>query len=251
MRDILILGISTIAFAVCSPVFQAHANCLEGERIVGEFDRGSPYLFSLKGSDQNFGLADVIVDNLDKTAKKMTISHRVEIVLSASGSKPEDDRYGRLLGQILIDGQWLQRRLLLEGSGLLAPQLVNETCLGLMRGFEKQAEFARMGLWEKKRFPLKASDLKGLAGHEGQLAVIEGKVLSIGDRKSRLYLNFGHDWSKDFTVTAQKKGKTAYNGLIDQLQALKGKVVRVRGIIEMRGGPMIRLTHRSQIEMDQ
>ena len=78
--------------------------------------------------------------------------------------------------------------------------------------------------------------------------MVEGEVLSIGDRKRRLYLNFGKDWSTDFTAIADKSGSNQYIGSIDALKMSKGRRIRARGILEWRGGPMIRLTHDWQVE---
>ena len=83
----------------------------------------------------------------------------------------------------------------------------------------------------------------------GRIALIQGKVASVGDRKRRLYLNFGQNWSQDFTVSVVKSGSGAFKGNVARLGGLEGKTVRIRGIIEQRQGPLIRLFDESQIEI--
>lgn len=87
----------------------------------------------------------------------------------------------------------------------------------------------------------------------GQFVVITGLVASVGDRKRRLYLNFGQNWEQDFTVSVVKSGRGAFKerkaGALARLQALTGKTVRVRGVLEQRQGPLIRLADEAQIEI--
>ena len=64
-----------------------------------------------------------------------------------------------------------------------------------------------------------------------------------------IFLDFGRDYRRDFTVMVSPqvaKGLTAVGVSVD---GLAGRRVRVRGVIEERSGPTIRLNNAAEIEV--
>ena len=187
----------------------------------------------------HIGLAPMVAVDLSEFAGE-------KAELCATGT--EVDRYDRLPAEVRVDGVSIQRILLQRGVAFVL-SLDNDGVLpGDFRDAEHSAVNQRRGVWSDGGIFHQASDLNDLDAAVGGFVVVEGEVLSIGDRKRRLYLNFGKDWSTDFTAVADKSGSNQYRGNIDALKMSKGRRIRVRGILEWRGGPMIRLTHDWQVE---
>ena len=202
--------------------------------------------FKIAGSDQNYALAGVEI-------RKPDAIWNVGTNISLSASAKQADRYGVVHVQAFQNTHkaWLQGKLLQTGSALLngSSENLSQDCLTIMRRAEHAAISSKAGLWAQEDALFNANQVAELATRTGYFTVVEGNVVSIGDRKRRLYLNFGQNWSQDFTLSVVKKGKGAFKGSLNLLKGLKGKTIRVRGILEQRQGPLIRLFDEAQIEV--
>jgi hypothetical protein len=76
----------------------------------------------------------------------------------------------------------------------------------------------------------------------GKFAVVDGKVVSVEQRKWRTYLNFGQNWRHDFTIAlgADQIKTLADNGI--KPEDFIGQTLRARGVIDNRGGPYVELS---------
>ena len=86
-------------------------------------------------------------------------------------------------------------------------------------------------------------------GERGRFTLVEGKVLSVRESGGTIYVNFGRRWSEDFTATLLKRNERAFTTAGLDLKKLSGRTVRLRGVIEERGGPWLELTRPEQIEV--
>ena len=227
--------------------FSNDRDCAVGDFVQGQLKKSTSRVageFTLGESDQVYmlgGLAS-LAEPFD------TIKPGASLTLYSKDGAP--DRYGRLTVQAFVDLQWLQGDLLRRGNALSSGLGVGSECQKRMLLAERQAEAAKLGIWGNDPNPnLGADDLESLAEKFGYFVLVKGKVLSVGDRSRRLYLNFGQKWSQDFTVSVVKKGSGAFKGDVARLASLKNKTVRVRGILEERQGPLIRLVDEAQIEI--
>ena len=67
--------------------------------------------------------------------------------------------------------------------------------------------------------------------------------------RGRIYLNYGADWRRDFTVTLDRDTVQRFKAEgIDPL-AYEARRLRVRGWVKSFNGPMIEVTHPEQIEV--
>ncbi|MEE9314434.1 MAG: hypothetical protein V3V02_07275 [Rhizobiaceae bacterium] len=194
-------------------------------------------MFLLDGSKQPYGLA-----GLHMVGGGMPTG---AITLYVGSQKP--DRYGRQLVHAYQDDVWVQGALLNTGKALVYGLGLRDECLTAFHGAEKVAVGAKAGVWAGQELPIAADNLELLSEKVGHFTIIEGKVISVGDRSRRLYLNFGQKWSQDFTISVAKKGKGRYKGDVNRLKVSKNKTVQVRGILEERQGPLIRLFDEAQI----
>lgn len=160
------------------------------------------------------------------------------------------DRYQRATAQLYLTGGtevWVQSALVSAGHAIVAGFAEDRSCLAALLVVEREARDAHAGLW-LRRAPRDAwSDELRSGGARFEL--VEGEVISIGRRERTIYLNFGNDWSTDFTVSmavADADPIEAEGGSFDDLV---GRRVRIRGWLDLWDGPWIRVDHAEQIEL--
>lgn len=156
------------------------------------------------------------------------------------------DRYGRLAGDIVLEatGGSLRARLLADGLAFVDPTVMSKACLSTLFEAEREAERAGRGLWADDTLVADASrpmDPQSV----GRYAFVSGRVRSIGETKQTIYLNFGTNYRTDFTVLIVR---AEAKGWAEEVLALEGQHVRVRGVLEEWNGGLIRVEHPAQIE---
>jgi endonuclease YncB( thermonuclease family) len=170
------------------------------------------------------------------------------VQLRQSGRKK--DRYGRVLAHVYTRDKWLQGALLQQGLARSYSYRDNRACLGKMLELEQEAREQKRGLWRYRTFaPIKASEVKRISRKRYRFTLVEGQVRKIARVKSRVFLNFGEDWRKDFTIAIRRKYLKAMRKDGLDVLTLQGKRVRVRGWVEVWNGPAIKATHAGQIEL--
>ncbi|MER2519682.1 MAG: thermonuclease family protein [Bdellovibrionales bacterium] len=162
---------------------------------------------------------------------------------------PPSNRYGQLTAQAYAPASppvWVQGALLREGLAFVYPPTGNEPNLDDLLAAETEARRARRGIWSDPFYiGIPATELT--SKDEGRYAFVRGQIVEAVRIKNKVYLNFGPDWRKDFTVIIAARNLKAFrkSGL-DPL-ALKGQTILVRGWIKHNFGPMIELTHPAQM----
>lgn len=168
------------------------------------------------------------------------------------------DRHGRIVADIILVApdeapspeRWLQLRLAADGLARVAPIGDNRACIRALLAAEDAARAARRGLWRVSTFAVRAADRPGeLNSFIDTFQIIEGRPVSIGTSRGRVYLNFGRRWKTDFTgfIAARDAARLAAAGHTPG--ALEGRRLRLRGYLEAADGPFLRLTHPDQIEL--
>ncbi|MGI9480428.1 MAG: thermonuclease family protein [Hyphomicrobiaceae bacterium] len=172
------------------------------------------------------------------------------------------DRYGRTIGQVLLEGtdgnadeqidhRWLQAMTIHAGHARVTlPPQIDAACAQLLLAVEAQAEAGRRGLWRLAAYkPRRAEDTVQLIRYRSTYQIVEGVVARVSVRRSAIYLNFGRDWKRDFTA---KLSRTMLRRAgIDHatVQRLGKRPVRIRGWIEKRNGPLTTIWRTEQIEL--
>ena len=166
------------------------------------------------------------------------------------------DRYGDLRAHVALSAGdeagsgagWLQASLVGDGLAHVAPDVLASPCVDDLLPVEDAARGARAGLWGEGRWPVPAG-MRGLADRAGQYAFVEGRVLTSGESRQVVYLNFGRDWATDFTVLVRKSDLRGWPAEARDVTALVGSRVRARGRLESWNGGLIRVEHPAQIEV--
>ena len=119
------------------------------------------------------------------------------------------------------------------GLALVDGGLDGVFCQPELLAFEATARERRLGLWADDRYkPLDVNQSERLLERVGSFVLVEGRVRSIGERKQRTYLNFGGHWAEDFTIIIPRKTWKQMSDRGLGAEALKGRRIRARGILQ-------------------
>lgn len=166
---------------------------------------------------------------------------------------PPRDRYGQISAQIFLPARmpdkpplWLQGKLLSEGLAFVDPQAGDIPQQTEMVEQESAARHAKLGIWSDPFYAGKPAE-KLTEQDEGRYAFVRGKVVDAIRIKNKVYLNFGPDWRKDFTVMIAARNMKPFRAASLDPLALKGQTILVRGWLKHNFGPMIETTRPEQI----
>lgn len=191
-----------------------------------------------RGREAKFFLAELLADQ--------------PVSLKTDGAALHD-RYGRILAHVFTTEEGLERSLqavMLDGGlARVATRVGAYGCATAFWAREQHARTARRGLWADPEATLSVDDPSALLEKRGRFALVEGTVISVRESGGTIYVNFGRRWSEDFTVTIAKRNVRIFTaaGLVPR--QLAHKRVRVRGVVEERGGPWIEAMRPEQIEV--
>ena len=203
----------------------------------------------LLGDGREIRLAAIEVTDNSRSALQSIVGTR-EVRIKRLG--PEHDRYGRLVAFVYVgDSQQSVQQLMLEqGQARVSARIGDKACADIMLDAERTARRSRRGLWADPNFaPLRSENSLRIEAARGQFALVEGKVLSVRESGATTYLNFGRRWTRDFTITIAKRHRREFADAGVDPKGLEGRLVRVRGWIEQRSGPVIEAATPEQIEL--
>lgn len=168
-------------------------------------------------------------------------------------ARGEPDRWGRAR----IDGTAedagasvdLAGSLIGAGLGLVDAGEGDALCRPALLAVEETARNAGLGLW--RRPLLDAGDGAALRAAAGRFAVVQGVVRHVGERPARTYLDFAARGEDGLTVSVSKRTwrRMREHGL--SAERLRGRVVRVRGVVEIRRGAMLDVASPDLIEVPE
>lgn len=167
------------------------------------------------------------------------------------GLRSEADRYGRVVAFVFVGApeQSVQQAMLQQGEARVAARAGSKACAGPLFAAERKARAEKRGLWADPNFALlPAENLTRLRAHRGRFTIVEGKVLSVRESGSTIYVNFGARWSQDFSVIILRRNQRIFNEAGVEPKRLQGRRIRVRGVLEERRGPLIEAGVPEQIE---
>ena len=156
-----------------------------------------------------------------------------------------ETRYGTFAGNIFVNDENIRDKMVSDGYALAYPFDADEDQFKYLRSKELNAQQTGAGLWNK----ILQFHTPDTVKSDGTFQIVEGVVHDIQKGKGVIYINFGSDYRKDFTLfIAPKELKKFRDGTID-IMKLKGTQLRVRGWVYERNGPAMDLTAAQQIEI--
>lgn len=164
------------------------------------------------------------------------------------------DRHGRRVGLVTVrqnNAEFiLQSKLVSEGHVRAGIRHADRTCAAFLLAAERKARAGKLGLWSDPYYEIrKAEEPAAVLAMHGRFALVEGKVVSVRESGGTIYVNFGRRWSEDFTVTVARRNERPFQAAGVALKDLAHRRIRVRGVVEARGGPWIELIAPEQIEI--
>lgn len=167
------------------------------------------------------------------------------------------NRWGIIPAWIIVNTGTERRLLQFEdlerGNGLFAPGHSTADCARFLRHAEAGARKRKLGIWGAGTgtgiYPANApEELEKVAG---EYVIAQGRIVSLGKTRSTRYLNFGKYWKTDFTVTFRTSDEESFNNALVhsgwKVDALAGQVVELRGVVQLKDGPTIKLSHPGQL----
>jgi endonuclease YncB( thermonuclease family) len=178
-----------------------------------------------------------------RVLETLVLSKEVRLERGEQGS----DRHGRILAQ-LYDRQdrWVQGEMLRRGMARVYTFADNRRKAAEMLALEREARAARRGIWALDYY--RVQDAAGTPKPINTFQLVEGEVRRVAQSDGRVFLNFGDDWHKDFTVKVATRDAALMRRSGLDLALLEGRRIRVRGWLRAENGPMIEATHAEQIE---
>ncbi|MCW9035159.1 MAG: thermonuclease family protein [Rhodospirillales bacterium] len=185
-----------------------------------------------------------LADESKKMLENLCLNRQVQLHFGGTAM----DRHSRILAHLITeDGTWIQGEMLRQGMARVYTFPDNRSVIDKMLKAEKEARHNNRGIWQHPFYRVRSPE--NLYKVIGTFQVVEGVVRATAFVKGTIYLNYGADWRKDFTVKIKGKAKRLFKNVgLDPL-SLKGKRLRVRGWLKKRNGPLIEATHPEQIEV--
>jgi endonuclease YncB( thermonuclease family) len=186
-----------------------------------------------------------LADEARRALAELALDREVTPVVTGRGR----DRHGRLLAHLVrADGTWLQGEMLRSGFARVYTFADNRARAAEMLSLEREARAAGRGIWRHPFYGIR--DATRIDGRDiGTFQLIEGAVTAAAPVKTWVYLNFGDDWRRDFTVSVPARAAPEFERAGVALDRLAGRRIRVRGWLDSFNGPMIEANHPEQIEI--
>lgn len=187
--------------------------------------------------------------------KSWPLSHDAKAALTAALKKEPLEFFcsgqaksaqGELIAHVRTgSGRWVQLDLVKDGFVYFMPHGQPPRLASRLRTVEAEARAGKRGIWAHESLGVKLAEGDEL--RPGWFQVIVGKVTSEAKRKDRMYLNFGDDWSRDFTIEIPSRLYRSLPEITGEQGGFFGKTVEVRGWVEWAGGPKIILEFAEQL----
>jgi endonuclease YncB( thermonuclease family) len=168
------------------------------------------------------------------------------------------DRWGRVPALVFAEApgtagtSWLSvsTAILDAGFGRLEPSKIVRPCLTDFRFAEAAARKAKLGLWADPSYAvIAASDRNALVDRSGRFVVVEGEPIGVEAARFRTTLWFGPRRGWDFSVTIAQRNVAIFDEAGLDLGSLRGKMIRVRGLLDTRFGPQIEISSPDELEI--
>lgn len=242
-----VLPFSLILVAAANSAEAACSFEIQGEgRVAAVIDGRS---FRL-GDGREVRLAGIEpVDRAKGTAALAALVADREVTLRGDDDTP--DRYGRQPAFVFVSGSDtpVQSELLKQGQALVSVDVTSKDCASALAAAEAEARQAKKGAWADSSAIKNAESSGDILAGIGRFTVVEGRILSVRQAGATIYLNFGRNWTRDFAVTISRRMIPAFEAAGLAPKSLENRRIRVRGWVDMRGGPRIELLRVGQIEV--
>ena len=161
------------------------------------------------------------------------------------------DRWGRFIAIVdiprsrLFNAATVQEELVNRGLGIVAPSSQKFEFIRRLYALEHNARQGRRGVWQDPTWRIRnAGDPTDVTNG---YRIVEGYVSTVNAHLERTYLNFGANYKRDVTGSADARTLAAWPDAHQDLKKWQGAQVQLRGWVRWINGPAIELSHPLQI----
>jgi endonuclease YncB( thermonuclease family) len=167
------------------------------------------------------------------------------------GEDDAPDRYGRQPAFVFVPSSQnsVQEELLVLGEALVSATVTDKECASVLMAAEAAARRAKRGFWADPSAIKNAESPGDILAGIGRFTLVEGKVLSVRQAGTITYLNFGRSWTRDFAATISRRALAGFEAAGILVKSLEKRRIRIRGVVEARGGPRMEVLRVGQIEL--
>lgn len=163
------------------------------------------------------------------------------------------DRDGRQLGQLRVDTEppiWAQAHMLALGLARVYSFPDNRACIAELLAIEARARALRLGIWADPYYAVRQADRSAdIAASAGRYELMEGRVVAATRLRGTIALAFARDAAKGLVAIITARADHEFAALGRNPLELGGALVRIRGWVEVSGGPRLTITHPEQLEV--
>lgn len=191
-----------------------------------------------------------MVSAKEKLERVLPQGTEVMLYQTRNAKKGRTNRMGHILAHLVArkSGEWINGAVVAYGYAYAVTDRDTPEMAEQLYKLENAAREQERGLWAKNS-PHGLLSSENAAQGDGQFRAVEGRIVKAASVRNDLYLNFGKDWRKDFTVkiTPVQRRLLSRKG-IDPM-TLPGKKVRARGWIRDWNGPFMELEIIDHLEI--
>jgi hypothetical protein len=129
--------------------------------------------------------------------------------------------------------------LLKSGLARVHTYADNRRAVGDLWQAEREARRAGRGVWTSGSYQVRFATPEALQGGLNSFQLMEGKVEKASQRGKVIFLNFGADEKTDVTAIVPETAFQRWRGGAQDLLALQGRTIRVRGYVRNSNGPRV------------
>ncbi|MDP8216390.1 MAG: thermonuclease family protein [Candidatus Kaelpia imicola] len=154
--------------------------------------------------------------------------------------REKKDIYGRLLGYVFLEDNFINQALLSEGLAVIDIRYPNFKYLDQLSLVFKEAKERGKGLWSD----FKIIGPKDVSEYEGEVIAVEGRVIDVYNSEKLLFFLL----PSEFKFVIFKEGSPFFKN--KELVVLKGEIIRVSGMVKRyKGSYQMVIHHPYQLEV--
>lgn len=181
--------------------------------------------------------------------RDMLENRRVVLYQTLDRERGRSNRLQQKLYHISIEenNSWVQGVLVRLGLARVRTDKSNPEMAAELYALEIMARSENLGLWADEANTIRTPE--NAENFLNSFQIVEGTVMSAARKQNNIFLNFGNDWRKDFTVSIPSSQVKLFNKANINPLDLNGKKIRVRGWIRSYNGAYIEIDHPETIEI--
>lgn len=189
------------------------------------------------------------------------LAQRVGAGITFVALSPKPDRWGRIPAFVFLSDaplsnapgqapQTAAEMLLSAGLARFMPSPDAHACRSAFLAAEEKARQLKLGLWNDPYYAIiAATNRTAFADKSASNVIVEGRITDVSSNSFRTTVEFAPRHDHAFTVTILQRNVAIFERSGLDFKALIGRILRVRGLLDLRFGPQIEIASSDDIEL--